>query len=110
MPIGYFDYLILGILIFLNFKFWKREISEGIGCIIIIVVGLLFGFLLPYISSYIEVQKAEISFANFDSADLIYNLFIYPVYWLVGIIQTIITGKKAIRKKTDKNNGTDRIE
>lgn len=104
MPIGYFDYVIAGILILLNLIFWKKHIREGIGCIIMVVLGLLFGFILPYISSYIEVQKSDISYGNYDSTDLIYNLFIYPIYWIVGFIQTIMIGYKAAPKKEDRTN------
>ena len=110
MIIGYFDYIVFGILIFLNIIFWKREIGEGKGCIIAIVGGILFGLLLPTISSFIEVQRVKAIVGNPDSTELLYTYFIYPIYWGIGIIQTIIIGIKLSLKKNSEvieNNGNE---
>tara|TARA_R110002073_G_C9455723_1_gene578377 strand:+ start:1937 stop:2269 length:333 start_codon:yes stop_codon:yes gene_type:complete len=108
MIIGYFDYIVFGILIFLNIIFWKKEIGEGKGCIIAIVSGILFGLLLPTISSFIEVQRVKAIVGNPDSTELLYTYFIYPIYWGIAIIQTIVIGIKLSLKKTNKLNKTDR--
>jgi hypothetical protein len=110
MIIGYFDYIVFGILIFLNIIFWKRKTGEGKGCIIAIVGGILFGLLLPTISSFIEVQRVKAIVGNPDSTELLYTYFIYPIYWGIGIIQTIIIGIKLSLKKNNKvieNNGNE---
>jgi hypothetical protein len=110
MIIGYFDYIVFGILIFLNIKFWKRETGKGKGCIIAIVGGILFGLLFPTISSFIEVQRVKAIVGNPDSTELLYTYFIYPIYWGIGIIQTIIIGIKLSLKKNNKvieNNGNE---
>lgn len=107
MIIGYFDYLVIGILIFLNIKFWKKEISGKTGCS---VSGILFGFLLPLISLIIEVQRVKMTVGIIDNFEVLYTYFRFPTYWIIGIIQTVIIGVKFSLKKDDQemeNNGNE---
>ncbi|WP_053989854.1 hypothetical protein [Mangrovimonas sp. TPBH4] len=110
MILGYLDYIIFGFLIFLNILFWKKEIGEGKGCILTIIVGILFGLLLPTISSFFEIQRVKTIVGNPDSTELLYTYFIYPIYWGIGIIQTIVIGIKMSLKNTDKLYKTDSIK
>lgn len=96
MIIGYFDYIIIGILIFLNIKFWKKDISGKTGCL---VGGLLFGFFLPFISIIIELQIVG---EWMDSFEVVYTFLKFPTYWIVGIIQIIIIGIKLSLKKDNE--------
>ena len=99
MIIGYFDYLVIGILIFLNIKFWKKEISGKTGCL---VGGILFGFLIPLISLIIEVQRVKMTIGIMDSFEVLYTYLRFPTYWIIGIIQTVIIGVKLSLKKDDQ--------
>lgn len=88
MLIGYFDYAIIGILIFVNIKYWKTNIEKKAGCI---SGGLMFGFLLPFISMIIELQTVG---EWMDSFEVVYTFLRFPTYWIIGIIQIVILGIK----------------
>ncbi|MDT0622976.1 hypothetical protein, partial [Croceitalea vernalis] len=86
MLIGYVDYLIIAILIFLNIKYWKINFKKKVGCLL---VSLLFGFVLPFISMIIELQIVG---EWMDSFEVVYTFLRFPTYWVIGIIQMIIIG------------------
>lgn len=94
MTIGYFDYIIFGILIFLNYIFWKRKIKLGIGCLITLIV---FGLLLPIASMGFEIHRYTKVYKYTDAFELLYTYFRFPMYWMIGILQgslMIIKNKK----------------
>ena len=103
MLIGYFDYLIIAILIFLNIKYWKTNFEKKVGCLL---VFLLFGFVLPFISMIIELQIVG---EWMDSFEVVYTFLRFPTYWVIGIIQMIIIGIR-LSIKPDEENETERIE
>ena len=103
MLIGYFDYVVIGILIFVNIKYWKTNIEKKVGCIL---GGLMFGFLLPFISMIIELQIVG---EWMDSFEVVYTILRFPTYWIIGIIQIIIIGIK-LSIKREKENETEPIE
>ena len=88
MLIGYFDYLIIGILIYLNIKYWKTNFKTNKGCLL---GGLLFGFFIPFISMIIELQIVG---EWMDSFEVVYTFLRFPTYWIIGIIQMVIIGIK----------------
>jgi len=97
MTIGYFDYLIIAILIFLNIKFWKTNFEKKVGCLL---VFFLFGFVLPFISMIIELQIVG---EWMDSFEVVYTFLRFPTYWVIGIIQMIIIGIRLSRKPDDES-------
>jgi hypothetical protein len=103
MLIGYFDYVVIGVLIFVNIKYWKTNIEKKVGCIL---GGLMFGFLLPFISMIIELQIVG---EWMDSFEVAYTFLRFPTYWIIGFIQIIIIGIK-LSIKPNEENQTDRIE
>ena len=103
MLIGYFDYVVIGILIFINIKYWKTNIEKKVGCIL---GGLMFGFLLPFVSMIIELQIVG---EWMDSFEVVYTFLRFPTYWIIGIIQIIIIGIK-LSIKPDEEKETERIE
>lgn len=105
MIFGYFDYLILAILIFLNIKFWRSKFEIGIGCIL---GGLIFGMVLPIISIIIELAIVESSGGWMDSFEVAYVYIKFPIYWTIGLTQAILTGIKLNCLKTQsKQNQID---
>lgn len=52
---------------------------------------LLFGFLLPFISQVIEVQRVKMTIGIIDSFEVLYTYLRYPTYWSLGIIQVVIS-------------------
>ena len=103
MLIGYFDYLVLGILIFLNIKFWKNNIEQKVGCIL---GGLMFGFFLPFVSMIIELQIVG---EWMDSFEVVYTFLRFPTYWIIGIIQIIIIGVK-LSLQPNEESETEQVE
>lgn len=103
MLIGYFDYLIIAVLIFLNIKYWKSNFEQKIGCLLVL---LLFGFVLPFISMIIELQIVG---EWMDSFEVIYTFLRFPTYWVIGIIQMIIIGIR-LSRKPDEENDTKTID
>lgn len=100
MLIGYFDYLIIGILLTFNILLIKKKLNRAIK-ISIIVVG--FGLILPMISMKIEIVKVSSEHEITDSFNLLFTFFKFPLYWGLGIIQGIIflINKKSIIPKTN---------
>ncbi len=103
MLIGYFDYVVIGILIFLNIKYWKTDFEKKIGCL---PVFLLFAFLIPLISIFIELQIVG---EWMDSYEVLYTYLRFPTYWIIGIVQMIIIGIR-LSRKPDKESETEKIE
>ncbi|WP_111669895.1 hypothetical protein [Algoriphagus litoralis] len=91
MIFGYFDFLLIGLLIFLNIKFWKKQLDGNIGCFL---VFFLFGILIPLVSQIIEVHRISISTGIIDSFEILYTFLRFPIYWLIGILQTILISLK----------------
>jgi hypothetical protein len=91
--VGYFDCIVIAILIFLNIYFWKKSLSTTAGCVI---PGVLFGFLLPVISMIIEINRIN----ALDAFELLYTYLRFPTYWIIGIIQIIVI---VIKRKKSAN-------
>ena len=96
MIFGYFDYVIIGILILLNIIYWKKEINAKIGCIAGVI---LFGFLLPLISQIIEVKRVQWTIGIIDNFEVLYTYLKFPIYWIIGIAQGLIISIKWGYKK-----------
>lgn len=97
MLIGYFDYIFIGILLLLNIKYWKTNFEKKVGCIF---GGLMFGFVIPFISMIIELQIVG---EWMDSFTVAYTFLRFPTYWIIGIIQIILIGIKiSLQPNVDK--------
>ena len=103
MLIGYFDYLIIAVLIFLNVKFWKTNFEKKVGCLLVL---FLFGFVLPFISMIIELQIVG---EWMDDFEVVYTFLRFPTYWVIGIIQMIIIGIR-LSRNSDEENETETID
>jgi|SRR5690606_26871336 len=106
MLIGYFDYIILGVLIILNIKFWNKKFEFKMGCFI---GGFLFGFLLPLFSMLIELQIVKSNGGWMDNFEVAYTYLRFPTYWIIGIVQGIITGIKLsyLKNRPISNDGIE---
>ncbi len=88
MWFGYFDYLIIGLLIFLNIKYWRTKIKW---LRFIFLGGLLFGFLLPFISMIVELEFVESTKGGWtDNFEVWYTFMRFPTYWIIGFIQLLL--------------------
>ena len=91
---GYVDFVILGILILLNIKFYGK-VGVTLGCWIGV---LLFGLLLPFISMSVELGIVQANGGWVDSFEVLYTYLRFPTYWVLGIVQCIIFGMSANKK------------
>lgn len=87
MFIGYFDYIIFGLLLLFNVLYWKKRLNGKIGCLII---GILFGVAIPFVSMKIELIRVKSEFEMIDGFNLLYTFFRFPMYWIIGILQSIL--------------------
>ncbi len=85
--LGYFDYVLLLILIIINGYYW-RKLPKINSCFSIIFFLCLFGFILPTISMFVEIRLN--SSPGDDAFNLLYTYFRFPVYWVIGLIQIIV--------------------
>lgn len=101
---GYFDQILLLIIIFLNFLYWKK-FPQINGCIGLFILLILFGAILPIISIFIEIKLH--SSPGDDAFNLLYNYFKFPIYWVLGILEIIIflyQNNKKINEKRHPNS------
>lgn len=103
MLVGYFDYLIIGILVYINIRIWNNYKAKIVGRI---GIALLFGLFLPLISMIIELSIiAEWT----DSFEMVYTYLKFPIYWLIGILQLIIVIINLSVNNTKKQKVKDSI-
>jgi hypothetical protein len=100
MIIGYIDYLIFGILIFLNIKYWKRKFNWIIG---FLLGGILFGLILPVISLGFEISRVKMTIGIEDNFEVLYTYLRFPMYWAIGLFQLIFIGITLKERKIGPN-------
>ncbi len=91
----------------LNVKFRKVLISEKVGCL---VGGLLFGFILPLISQFIEIKRVQSTIGIIDNFEVLYTYLRFPTYWFLWIIQLMVFGKRWKPKARYEVHETKEIE
>lgn len=91
MVFGIFDFLTVLVLFGLNFShFLKKKHDTTLGCG---VIFLVFGILLPVLSIVIEEHRETKDWKEgeiHDNFELLYLYLKFPIYWGMGIIQSII--------------------
>lgn len=87
MSIGYFDYMIFIVLMILNIVFWKKSFAS---CSAYGVVVLLFGLILPVVSSFIDIRMSTSGKTMVDNFELLHNYLKFPLYWGVGLLQLLV--------------------
>ncbi len=87
MSIGCFDYIIFIVFIVLNIVFWKKDITS---CLAYGIVILLFGIILPVVSSFIDIRIYTSGKTIVDNFELLHNYLKFPLYWGVGLFQLLI--------------------
>lgn len=96
MLFGCFDLVLIVVLIFLNYRFWKNY-SVFNNCFPTVIFFLSFGFILPVISIIVEIKVN--SSPGDDSFNLLYTYFRFPVYWVIGLVQLLIINYRINRSK-----------
>ena len=97
MLLGLFDYTIISILIFINFKYWNKEIRNKY---VWIVLFTLYILTIPIISIIIEIRGTE---PGGDSFNLLYVYFRFPTYWILTIIQLVALLIRYTNNLPDRN-------
>ena len=91
MIIGFFDFIVVGVLVLLNVLYWGKTIKTKSGCLI---GGLIFGLILPVMSQKIEIDRVASERIIMDNFTLLYTYFKFPIYWIIGALQTLIVVRK----------------
>jgi len=101
---GSIDISIFIILIIVNIVAFRKLKNRELGCIIILILVLLYGIILPVISQVVEISRVvEINGVD-DSFTLLYTYLRYPIYWFLGFIQLIMI---VIFNNSPKNHSKD---
>lgn len=80
MIIGYLDFIIIGILIFLNIKFWKYRFDLFDIRVGFVASIILFGLILPFFSIIFELEVVKSSNeVSQDSFEVMYTIFRFPI-------------------------------
>jgi hypothetical protein len=97
---GKFDVVFICCLILANLILWRVKFKKNLGCFLIVC---LFGLVLPWISMGFEIDKVKSERPEhtiIENGELLYTYFRFPVYWGIGIIQSIIF---FLKKRKDDN-------
>lgn len=97
MFFGTFDYIILAIIFLFNFGVWKYKIIKKRNWILYLIAFLLFGFIIPFFSMGFEVDKATKDEVVIDNFTLLYTIFRFPIWWIIGLVEVFIL-RKLIKK------------
>lgn len=93
MLFGYFEILVLTLLIGSNLYIQRIPFNINIYYLVII---LLFGFILPLIAMKIEIEIAILKGMERDGMYFLWTTFKFPIYWIIGIFQILfLTIKKS---------------
>lgn len=91
---GEIDFVIIGIVLIINLIIYRKKLKWHIGCVLTLLIGLLFGLILPIISQVVEIGKIMDEREVMDNFTLLYTYSRYPLYWLMGTIQFAILSTK----------------
>ncbi len=92
MLVGLFDILIIGAVLFLNYKAWKMKplrISEWF--IFSFICLISFAFILPFLSMEVEIAIFNTFYRNetTDGFEGLYVLLRWPTYWSLGFFELL---------------------
>lgn len=93
--LGWFDYLFILLLLFLNIKFWNKDFKfKKNGCLLILGIILIPCFILPELSIFVDIQIMKynnpMKMRNSDAFNFLYLYFKFPFYWGLVILQFAI--------------------
>lgn len=63
-----------------------------------IAIAILFVFVLPMISTHIELNNVHKEFEIVDSFNVFYVLFKIPIWWIIGLLNIFILKRKFSEK------------
>ena len=89
-----YDLIIITIIIIANILYYaklrKLKTSKPIGCLIEILLLILFSIAFPLISIHFEIKLSVAKVPMTESFNLLYTFFRFPLYWSIGIIQLLV--------------------
>ena len=89
MYVGYFDYAVLILLVGANVGFVKLLRFRSLGCLPLLALILLYGFVLPFLSQSAELERTRRPpGVMVDNFELLYTYFRFPLYWALFVLQS----------------------
>lgn len=89
MIFGWFDFFIISLVIYLNFKFWKIDFRATY---MLIVIGHLFFLVFLFFSLIVEINREMVITDFHIDLRAFYGILKFPLYWVLGIVQIIVFG------------------
>ena len=100
MLIGYFDILIILLVVLADFLIWKYSLIKKLDWKVLFVLFILLFVAIPYISTRVEQYRVHQVETDIDGFTLLYIFFRYPTWWVIGIIE-ILTLRKIVENRND---------
>jgi len=87
MLLGQYDNYILGAILLINGIIWISKIEVQFNWKVNVLLIILFGFVLPYLSALLERQYVYETHEMVDGFNLLYLFFRWPTYWVIGFFE-----------------------
>ena len=95
---GYFDILLLLTILFLGFIILKFNLIQKINWKINLTRYLTLFIFCPYYSCKVEVNSVHRKFEVVDGFNLLYVLFRWPTWWVIGFLLILLFDSVLKRK------------
>ena len=82
-----YDYYILGVISLINLLIWVTKTEVQFTWKVNLIVIILFGFVLPYLSALLERNRVFDENEMVDGFNLLYLFFRWPTYWSIGFFE-----------------------
>ncbi|ANE52544.1 hypothetical protein [Flavisolibacter tropicus] len=95
---GYFDIILLSVIILFNILLLKFDIVKEISWKVIVIRFAILFIIFPMLSSKVEVANVYRKFEIVDGFNLLYIWLRWPTWWILGAIE-ITAFNSIINKK-----------
>lgn len=87
---GPFDLIISILIILFNLFVYKTEFIKRFNWKLITVLFILFLIVIPFFSAQVERIQVYKQYEIVDGFNLLYLLFRFPVWWILGLFEIIM--------------------
>lgn len=87
---GYFDILLLLVILFSGFIILKFNLIHKVNWKINLIRYFALFILCPYYSCKVEANSVHRTFEVVDGFNLLYILFRWPTWWMIGILLILV--------------------
>ncbi len=88
---GYFDILLLSVIILFNFLIWRYDIIKVINWKVISLRFVFLFLIFPLLSTKVELSNVYRKFDDVEGFNLLYIWLRFPTWWVIGLIEIVVT-------------------